>query len=592
MSSTSTKWILELVDRVSAPMKKITNVGRRAEKTTNRVSVAMNRLKNTALATFGALAVFRGIGWIAKLGLDAETTEVKFGVMLGGADKAIKMISSLDKLANATPFDNADLKKSAELLLNFGTAGDKIIPTIKMLGDVSGGNKQRLNSLTLAYAQVQSAGKLMGQDLLQMINAGFNPLQTLVEKTGKSYGYWKDQMSKGNVTAQMVTETMQSATAQGGKFYKMMEKIAETGQGSMSTFFGVLKVGLAEFSQKHIVPFITKIFQIGVAFIKNISPVTNALRNLAAPFKPLFAAIGSLISLIFGFGEESFKVSTIIETLSTYIDYLAIGFEVVSNGVQVAISVIKPFVPFLKVIAVGYGIWIAYQWALNAAMMANPVGLVVAGIVLLIGIIKTAYNRVGWFRGAIDAIWVSIKGFGNAIKEFVIDRIKGMIKGITGIGETLMLFFKGDWKKAWEVGKQATKDLIGVDAGKNAISNMKNIGKDAAKAYKQGVESIDSPKVSINGKSNTKLGANPTSDQLAAGGLDTSLGRGDSKGGSGSVKNGISGSKGQGKIITQNLNITNHFNVDKDARISMEDLADVLAGKLNDKLRDGLIALN
>ena len=68
------------------------------------------------------------------------------------------------------------------------------------------GESGKFNSLTLAFSQMSATGKLMGQDLNQMINAGFNPLQTISEKTGKSIATLKDEMSKGAISAEMVQQ--------------------------------------------------------------------------------------------------------------------------------------------------------------------------------------------------------------------------------------------------------------------------------------------------------------------------------------------------------------------------------------------------
>lgn len=63
------------------------------------------------------------------------------------------------------------------------------------------GNKDKFQSLSLAFSQISAAGKPTGEDLLQMVNAGFNPLNTLAEKTGTSLGDLKDVMSGGKGSA-------------------------------------------------------------------------------------------------------------------------------------------------------------------------------------------------------------------------------------------------------------------------------------------------------------------------------------------------------------------------------------------------------
>ena len=77
-------------------------------------------------------------------------------------------------------------------MLNFGVETGRVLPLLKQLGDISGGNKDRLQSLSLVLGQVSAAGRLQGQDNLQFINAGFNPLQELAKMTGKSYAELQD----------------------------------------------------------------------------------------------------------------------------------------------------------------------------------------------------------------------------------------------------------------------------------------------------------------------------------------------------------------------------------------------------------------
>lgn len=84
-----------------------------------------------------------------------------------------------------------------KMMLGFNIQAEDTIKYLKAISDISMGESNKFNSLTLAFSQMSAAGKLMGQDLNQMINAGFNPLQTISEKTGKSIATLKDEMSKG-----------------------------------------------------------------------------------------------------------------------------------------------------------------------------------------------------------------------------------------------------------------------------------------------------------------------------------------------------------------------------------------------------------
>ncbi len=455
-----------------------------------RIGAAGSGLRDLAGAAgiaLGAMAVFNGIKSIARLGLDLETTRIKIETLLSSREKANKLIDDINKFAAATPFENADLQRNAELLLNFGIANEKILPSLKMLGDVSGGNRDKLNSLSLAYAQVQSTGKLMGQDLLQMINAGFNPLEVISRKTGRSMASLKEDMSKGAISAKAVEDAFLITTSAGGRFNGMMEKVSKSGLGKISTLIGNLKTNLAEFSEKYLVPTIVKLVSFGIRIVNGFTPVKNAILNLVAAFMPLFSALKIFIRTFFGVTAATDGAQSVINGLTSVINGLSVAVQIISTGLATLLGWLRPLIPILKVIAIAYGIWTMAQWALNIAMTANPIGVIVLGIAALIGAVLMAYEKIGWFRGAILAAWEAISGFANLIKEVVIGRIKELLSGIMGIGKALMLFFNGEWKAALLVGKKAGEDLLGFGTAKKAIDNAKNIGKNAATAYAKGV---------------------------------------------------------------------------------------------------------
>lgn len=197
---------------------------------------------STLGTALGALGVGFGAIQLVDIGKQAlkassnfEQANISFEVMLGSAEKAQKLVNEIQNMANVTPFETQDLLDSAKVLMNFGIQLQDVLPDLKMLGDISGGNKEKMNSMTLAFAQMSSAGRLMGQDLLQMVNAGFNPLQQISEKTGKSMAVLKDEMSEGKISVQMVKQAFIDATSEGGRFYGMMDKQSQSLEGMSST---------------------------------------------------------------------------------------------------------------------------------------------------------------------------------------------------------------------------------------------------------------------------------------------------------------------------------------------------------------------
>ena len=187
----------------------------------------------------GGLALGAGLVSLAKTGIEAAMTmeglTAQFTVMTGSAEKAEGVIREIADFAAKTPFDKLGLSNAAKTLMAFGMEADKVVPTLKMLGDVAGSDQNKLNSLALVFGQIQSAGKLTGGDLMQLINQGFNPLNTLAKISGKSMAELKDAMSEGRISAEMVTLAFQAATSEGGLFFGNLEAQSQTLQGRIST---------------------------------------------------------------------------------------------------------------------------------------------------------------------------------------------------------------------------------------------------------------------------------------------------------------------------------------------------------------------
>lgn len=177
--------------------------------------------------------------------------EVSFETMLGSAEKGKTIFSELRDYAVNTPLLLGDLADGAQMLLSFNVEAEKVMPILKQIGDISMGNAQKFNSLTLAFSQMYSTGKLMGQDLLQMINAGFNPLTVIAEKTGKSIGELKKEMETGAISAEMVADAFATVTAEGGKFHGMLEKQSKEINGMKSNFEGAVDDMFNEIGQNH-----------------------------------------------------------------------------------------------------------------------------------------------------------------------------------------------------------------------------------------------------------------------------------------------------------------------------------------------------
>ena len=281
-------------------------------------SIAKTGLKVTATAigavsgAFGA-AVLSGVKYNSQM----EQYITSFGTMLGSAEEATKLVNSLKEMGAKTPFETSDLAKASQTLLAFGTSAEDLLPTLQMLGDVSQGNKERFDSLTLAFAQVGSAGKLSGQDLLQFVNAGFNPLNEISKMTGESMAELKERMSAGGVSAEEVAEAFKHATSEGGQFYQAMEAQSQTFNGQMSTlkdnamsFIGELTQGVTNTLKDSVLPTVNGwLEELQSAFTSNgVEGVVTAFGSiLADACTKLAQAAPGVVDLAVGFIQSFIK---------------------------------------------------------------------------------------------------------------------------------------------------------------------------------------------------------------------------------------------------------------------------------------------
>lgn len=192
-----------------------------------------------AFSGIATSATIAGIGAAAAgmvmVGANAERTAASFEVMLGSAEAAKTMLDQIYALGKESPFGAAEFQQAAQVLLNFGASAESVIPTMSMLGDVAAGDANKLRSLSLVFGQMSATGRLMGQDLLQFINAGFNPLQQIAERTGESMSDLKKRMEAGGISATEVAQAFKDATSEGGRFAGMTQRISKTTIGVWMT---------------------------------------------------------------------------------------------------------------------------------------------------------------------------------------------------------------------------------------------------------------------------------------------------------------------------------------------------------------------
>ena len=325
-----------------------------------------------------------------------EYYTTSFTVMTGSADKASETVKKLADIGATTPFDMPQLADATSLLMNFGFSADDAVDSMMMLGDISQGNAEKLDTIARAFGKMNSAQKVSLESINMMIDAGFNPLQEISEKTGESMQSLYDRISKGKMSVDEITESMKRSTSEGGKYFQSMDAQSQTLEGRLSTLSDTVNSKLGEALQ----PILQKTADEWIPNITNaidnmdIDSVVSVIDDIVSGVGDLFGFImdngSTIISLVSGIGTAmvTWNVASMINGVVTAIQ----AFRVANEGATVA------------------------QALLNGVMNANPIMLIATLLAGLVTTIITLWNTNEGFRNTVISVWNAFKDtVGNVI---------------------------------------------------------------------------------------------------------------------------------------------------------------------------------
>lgn len=244
-----------------------------------------------AFAIFGGgMAIKSFLSQVVSVRGEFQQMETSMQTLLGSKEKADALMSEVKEYAKISPLDLKSVSSATQMMLGFNIEAEKVPRFLSAIGDIAMGDVGRFNSLTLAFSQMSATGKLMGQDLNQMINAGFNPLSVMAEKSGKSIAQLKEEMSKGAISAEMVQQAFIDATSAGGKFYKMSENASKTINGQLSMLQDAMDNVFNELGEKG-EGVVLKGINLTTSLIQNYETVGKVLAGLVSTYGAYRAAV-------------------------------------------------------------------------------------------------------------------------------------------------------------------------------------------------------------------------------------------------------------------------------------------------------------
>lgn len=337
--------------------------------------------KGQTLATaFSAIA-----GKIKEIGSQAVTTGVNYNAqveqyqvaltnMLGSQEKASETLEQIKKDAARTPFDTANLVKANEYLISTGETAENSRKTVLALGDAVsavGGGSDELGRMAQNLQQIKNAGKATAADIKQFAYAGIDVYGILADYTGKSTA----EVQKMTVTYDLLKAALQNAAEEGGRYYNSMNAQSETINGKLST----LKDNATQLSG---------------ALTANL---TTAFGNLVTKANELAVAMkdgfdtGGFVGMMNAASETEPKLSAVASAAKFCAEH--------SEALKIALGTLAA----AFITAKGSAMLLSTaQLAINAAMSANPIGIVIAVLGGLAGALGTAYASNETFRNGVN----------------------------------------------------------------------------------------------------------------------------------------------------------------------------------------------
>ena len=349
----------------------------------------VNGVKELASA-FGSL-IKNTVSYNAQI----EQYTMALTTALGDETKAAETLAKIREDAAKTPYSVESLVKANQLLISTNGNAEKSRKTIIALSNAisaTGGGDDELIRMAQNLQQISNSGKATTEDIKQFAYAGIDIYGLLSDYTGKSVQECKEL----EISYALLSNALEMAATEGGKYFGANEAQAQTLNGKISTLKDNIQDGLGT-AMQGINDVFGKLVSIAIDLVEEIDWKKFG-ENVTSTFQFLMDNGGKIASLVASIGAAfvSWNVGAMIQ------------------GVISSITALGGILPALKTAILG----------VNAALTANPIGLVLTGISLLVAGIIALWNNCDWFRDGVITM-------GNAIVDFISDAVDGIVHFFT-----------------------------------------------------------------------------------------------------------------------------------------------------------------
>lgn len=315
------------------------------------------------VAIQGLAVTFSALKESVNLAAEVEQTKISFDVLIGSATKATEVIAGLRKFAAETPFSMKDVTGAGKQLAGYGVAADQLVPSIKMLGDVSAATGKPLSELTYLYGTLINQDRAYLVDIKQFATAGIPIFSELAKVLGVTEDRTREMVEAGKVGIPEVQKAFVNMTAAGGRFHGLMARQA--------TSFGGLREQLSDAWE------VAKT-KLGAAVIEELG-LKDAAKDMASFVTNLHSRIDEIRPAIRFMGELGRSVASAgMELGKAAVQIASINFEGLGKSFPEMFSNVKKVLADIKDFKI------------------NPENVINAGFDIAEGLITGLDSVIGW----------------------------------------------------------------------------------------------------------------------------------------------------------------------------------------------------
>lgn len=390
------------------------------------------------VAGIGLAAVTAAVGLLGRefvqTAANMEQAEIGFETLLGSAQAAADFIGELQQFAAETPFEFPQLQDAAQRFLAFGFAAEEILPLLRTVGDAAaalGAGNEGIERIVRTFGQIRARGVLAAEEVMQLAEVGVPAWQILADHMGVTVPEAMDRVSERAVDASTAIEAL--AAGMDERFGGLMERQATTMSGLWSNFMDNVNLAGAE-TVRVFSGDVSWALEHAIGWAERMRDEMPALaeraREAAGEFRDAFVeAGGGLDGVEAGlrrtFGPEHQDLITeLVDAGRGFIDVLSAIWDGLRDATRILPDFLRPvewirtafewltdhteevrtFTTVVGVLVGVVGAWTTAQWLLNAALTANPVGLIIVAIAGLVTGLVMAYRRSETFRTVVQGV--------------------------------------------------------------------------------------------------------------------------------------------------------------------------------------------